>query len=105
MNSDCIKVAVAKINNLIVNGDTKFRTTQGRLLGTNLLLHFIANFEEAPTTAAAMVQFLTDKGFKFSSLKGGTYNTFMRMFGPRIEQFSPNQIEQLRRIAKKLMSN
>jgi hypothetical protein len=82
-----------------------FDTNECRSLATNLILHLTTHFDKAPATAAALIQYLSDKGFKISNLKGDAYCRFMKMFGPRISQFSSDEIEQLRKIARKLMAN
>ena len=105
MDSNVIKDAVNKVNQVITTHDTVFETNVCRSLATNLIIHLVTHFDKAPITAAALIQHLSDNGFKISNLKGDAYFRFMKMFGPRISQLSSEQIEQLRKIAKKLMLN
>lgn len=105
MESNHIKDAVNKINRIVNSNDTDFTTNQIRSVATNLLILLNTNFDVAPTTAAAMIQYLTDHGFKVSNLKGEAYIKFLGLFGPRISRFSPTEINQLRKISKKLMLN
>ncbi len=105
MDSSYIKEAVVRVNRIIATEDMNFSTNESRSAGTGLLLHLSKHFEDAPITATAMIQYLTDRGYKVSNLKGDAYRGFMVNFGPKISQFSPQQIEQLRKISKKLMTN
>jgi hypothetical protein len=105
MDSNLIKEAVNKANKIIASRDRGFETNECRSLATNLILHLTTHFDRAPATAAAVIQYLSDNGFKITNLKGDAYFRFMRMFGPRISQFSTEEVEQLRKIAKKLMLN
>jgi hypothetical protein len=48
---------------------------------------------------------LSDQGFKVSNLKGDAYADFIKIFGPRIAKFTADEVEQLRKISRKLMLN
>jgi hypothetical protein len=105
VDSNLIKEAVNKANKIIASRDKSFETNECRSLATNLILHLTTHFDRAPATAAALIQYLSDNGFKIANLKGDAYFRFMKMFGPRISQFSSAEIDQLRKIARKLMLN
>jgi hypothetical protein len=105
MDSNYIKEAVSKVNAILDTNDFDFNSNEGKSRATNLIVYLVTHFENAPTTAAAIMQYLHDNGFNVANIKGDAHSRFMRLFGPRIAQFSTSDIERLSRIIERLFQH